>query len=132
MFLGIAGLAFGLVCLLFALKFYYELWKWARECGNVRIAVAYKRKTKWDMPLTEYLLLARQLDRDKDYHGRVFYLVGGTAVAIRKVTYEPLRLEFTRFLRELWKRPQRAARVQKRTSAPALHEGHWKGTEGIR
>lgn len=128
MILGIIGLAFGLICLAFAVKFYFELWKWARECANVRIAVAYKRRTKWDMPLTEYLLLSRQLDRDKDYNGRVFYLIGGTAVAIRKVSYLPLRLEFTDFLKGFWKRPQKDAKPQGKHSAPSLKEGHWKGT----
>ena len=128
--LGIIGLVVGCLGFWYGIHCYYELWKWARQCQNTRIAIAYKRRVKSDMPLTEYLLWANQLDRDKDAKGRVIYQIGGTAIAFRKTDYN-LRLEFRDFLRQITKRIHREAQVTSATEVPGpkVREGHWKGID---
>lgn len=83
-YVAAAGWAVALVALAFAGKCYRELYKWARQCQNARIAIAFKRKVQLQAPLVEWLLWCNQLDKDKDSHGRVVYRAGGVSVAITK------------------------------------------------
>lgn len=71
----VAGVGYGLVCR-------RELKKWAYQCQNARIAVAYKRKVKLQAPLVEWLTWINMLDKDQASNGRTVYTMGGTTVAI--------------------------------------------------
>lgn len=83
-FVAIASWIVTLIAVAFAVKFYTELHKWARQCQGARIAIAYKTKVKLHAPLTEWLAWVNMLDKDKASTGRVVYQMGGTSVAITK------------------------------------------------
>lgn len=80
-------IAFGVLGVLFGIRCYHELWKWASMCNNVRIAIAFKSKVKMDYPLTEFIKMTNLMDKDKDSTGRVFYMQGGTRIALVKRYY---------------------------------------------
>ena len=84
MIVELVCVAVALLSFMYAVRCYYELWKWARQCQNVRIAVEYKGRVKTQQPVIEWLLWANQLDKDKDSRGRVIYHLGGTRIAILK------------------------------------------------
>lgn len=110
--IGVAGVLFGLRC-------YYELWKWARECQYSRIAIAYKRKVKLQAPLVEWLLWIRKLNEDKDSSGRVIYSLGGTSVAITRTTIPPSKIRLR----------LRALRRRKVQAPPRVEQGSWSATD---
>lgn len=74
---------FALLCLLYAVHCYRELYSWARQCQSAQIAVSYKQKVKLVAPLVEWLLWTKQL-KGSDANGRVIYSMGGTSVALIK------------------------------------------------
>lgn len=86
------------VAVAFAIKFYFELWKWAKQCQNARIAIAYKGRVKINAPILEWLLWTNLMDRDKDAKGRQMYGMGGTNIALIKGF--DLKMGFHLFLRE--------------------------------
>ena len=103
----------------FAVRFYMELWKWAKQCQRAQIAIAYKRKVKLSAPLVEWLLWCNQL-KDKDENGRVVFSLGGTSVAILKGKTPPSRIR--QALRTGRKQP-------KRTAAPIERTGSWSAKD---
>lgn len=72
---GVCGLGFGLRC-------YWELRKWAKQCKEARIVVAYNRRVKMNAPLIEWLQWCNMLDKDESTTGRVVYMNGKTSIAI--------------------------------------------------
>lgn len=62
--------------------FYYQLRKWARDCQQATIAVAYKRKVVMSPTLVELMLWSRKVP-DKQ-NGQVFYKAANVTVAIIK------------------------------------------------
>jgi hypothetical protein len=82
---GILGLLFGVRC-------YVELWRWARQCQHARILIAWKRRVVLDRPLVDYLTWANSLDRDKKANGQVIWRMGQASVAIAKPGAVPSRL----------------------------------------
>ncbi len=127
MIVSIVGICVGVLGIAFALRFYYELWKWARQCQNVRIAIEYKGKVKTQQPIIEWLLWANQLDRDKDSNGRVLYHLGGTRVAILKGWGNTLT--FHHMLRDGARGIIKAALPSRKTKAPTKRTGAWKATD---
>lgn len=128
MILGIVGIVVGVTGLAFALRFYYELWKWARQCQNVRIAIEYKGKVKTQQPIVEWLLWANQLDRDKDSNGRVLYHLGGTRVAILKGWGSTLT--FRHMLTGGARSLIRSGKPRRKMAAPAAPRmGKWQATD---
>lgn len=121
----IVGVGVGTIGILFGLRCYYELWKWARTCQSARIAIAYKRKVKLQGPLTEWIAWINMLDKDKDSQGRVVYTMGGTSVAITRADAK-VSIRF----RE-WVRIRLAKRQNRKTSPPQPNviEGKWSATD---
>jgi len=74
---GISGIAFGVGC-------YHHLWKWARDCQQATVAIAYKRKVVMTPTLVELLLWSRKVP-DKQ-NGQVFYKAPNVTVAIIRRT----------------------------------------------
>lgn len=74
-----------------AVWFYVHLYRWARECQQARIVIAYKRKVTVDAPIVEWLLWIREANKDKTVGGRVIYQMSGTRVAILKRVKKPRR-----------------------------------------
>lgn len=93
MILEIISLIVGVLGILFGLRCYYELWKWARQCQHARIAVEFKRKVKLDRPLVEWLSWANQLENDKAANGHVVYMMGGTRIAVMKPGKRPGKVQ---------------------------------------
>ena len=107
----------------FAAKFYHELWKWAKQCQNARIAVAYKNKVKLDAPLIEWLRWCNQLDKDKDANGRTIYALGSTRIAVIRGN-----VSVKRSIRQAIRKPK----PQKGSGAPPVREikqGSWSATD---
>lgn len=73
-----------IVSIAFAVTFYIQLWKWARQCQNARIAIAYKRRVVLQGPLIEWLLWCNNLDKDHAASGWKVYQGGNVSVAITK------------------------------------------------
>ncbi len=100
LYVMVGSLIFGVFGIAYAVKMYYELWKWARQCQYARIVIAYKGKVRLNAPIQEWMLWTNLLDKDKDSNGRMIYTMGGTSVAIVKrsfVAEGPLR-EFAAWL----------------------------------
>lgn len=76
--------AFGVV---FGFSCYYQLWKFARQCQQVRIAVAQKGRVKLNAPVLEWLLWSNMLDQDKDSNGRMIVNLNGVSVSIIKKSF---------------------------------------------
>lgn len=111
-YVAAGSLLVALVAAAFAAKCYLELYRWARQCQNARIAVAYKRKVQLQAPLVEWLLWCNQLDQDKDSAGRVVYRNGAVTIAITKAVTSAGRFH------KLVGR----AKPQKGSSAPPVRE----------
>jgi hypothetical protein len=73
--IGVAGAAA-------AAWFYYHLWKWARDCQQATVAIAYKRKVVMSPTLVELLLWSRKVPEGQG--GQVFYRASNVTVAIVK------------------------------------------------
>lgn len=84
--LALIGFVCGMIGLMFGLRCYLELWRWARQCQGAQIAIARKRKVQLSAPLVEWLLWCNNLE-GRDESGRVVYRNGDVTVAvIRKPT----------------------------------------------
>ena len=62
--------------------FYYHLWKWARDCQQATIAIAYKRKVVMSPTLVELLLWSRKVPDQQN--GQTFYKAPNVTIAIVK------------------------------------------------
>jgi hypothetical protein len=82
--LALLGVLFGLRC-------YVELWRWAKQCQGARILVATSGKVQINAPLVDWLGWANQLEADEAVKGRVVYLNGKVKVAILKRPIPPHR-----------------------------------------
>jgi hypothetical protein len=108
--LALAGAA--VLGLLFGLRCYLELRRWARICQRVRIAIAHKQRVQLDAPLTEWIAWANGLGRDEASRGRVLYRNGHVSVAILKPSRPVATLERRR-------RPRLSLRRRRSSSAEA-------------
>lgn len=68
---GLAGVLFGIGC-------YLEARKWAKECRETHIAIAFKGKVKLSPSLEEVILWGRAAKKG----GTQFYGAGGTRAAV--------------------------------------------------
>lgn len=82
----------GLLGLLFGLRCYVELWRWAKQCQRARIIVGYKRRTTLQAPLVEWLVWCNQLQQDKLSSGRVIYHRDNTTIMIGRALKPPGRI----------------------------------------
>jgi hypothetical protein len=73
--IGVSGVLFGVNC-------YWHLRKWARDCQQATVAIAYKRKVVMSPTLVELVLWSRKVP-DKQ-NGQVFYKAPNVTVAIIK------------------------------------------------
>lgn len=67
------SLAIGALGVAFGAWSYHELWKWAKQCKNARIAIAYKGRTALQAPIVEWITWANMLGDDDRSSGRVVY-----------------------------------------------------------
>ena len=112
-----------LCSLLFGFRCYYELWKWARECQFWRIAVEFKGKTMIDAPLQEWLLWARQANRDKQAGGRIIFHAGGVRVGLVTRGAARANFNFQQFCRETF------GWVKKKKPSLPAREGKWEAKD---
>lgn len=119
MTVDIISIAFGVIGVVYGLRCYRELWKWARQCQHARIAIAYKGRVKLQAPLVEWLLWCNMLDKDKDSNGRVVYSMGGTSIAITKAVLPPGKV----------RRAIRGARAKGGVASPPVREGSWSAKD---
>jgi hypothetical protein len=82
----IIPLIVALLGVMFGVRCYIELWRWARQCQNAKIAVAHKGRVQLVAPLAEWLTWANQLATDETSKGRVVYRNGHVSVAILRPT----------------------------------------------
>ena len=80
--LVVVSLVIGVAGASAAAWFYYHLWKWARDCQQATIAVAFKRKVVMSPTLVELLLWSRKVPAGQN--GQTFYRAGNVTVAIVK------------------------------------------------
>jgi len=78
----IVSAVFGVSGIFAACLFYYHLWKWARDCQQATVAIAYKRKVVMSPTLVELLLWSRKVPDGQN--GQVFYRAANVTVAIVK------------------------------------------------
>jgi hypothetical protein len=78
--LDVVCLTVGVVGVASACWFYYHLWKWARDCQQATVAVAFKRKVVMSPTLVELLLWSRKVPDEQN--GQVFYKGPNVTVAI--------------------------------------------------
>jgi hypothetical protein len=90
----IIGLVVGLLGVMFGVRCYIELYRWARQCQGARIVVATGNKVQINAPLVEWLGWANQLEGDEATKGRVVYLNAKVKVAILKKPVSPNRPGF--------------------------------------
>lgn len=109
------------MAILFAARCYRELWRWARQCQNAQIAIAYKRKVKIVAPLVEWLLWCNRLDAERDIGGRTIYSLGGTDVALIRGDVSVKRS----ILRSIGI----GRSTNKRSRAPGARQGSWSATD---
>lgn len=79
---GVLGVAYGIRC-------YWELYKWARQCQNARIAISFKRKVRLQAPLVEWLLWANNVKKDKLATGQVVFSQANVSVAVVQADTPP-------------------------------------------
>lgn len=103
--LGVAGVVFGL-------HFYHELWKWARQCQGVYIAVAHKKRVQLQGPITEWLTWGNALGKDERVRGRTIYRNGQVSISL----YRPEKPQSPGRIRASISRVKNA---RKRGKAPA-------------
>lgn len=109
--LDIIAFTFGALGFVFAGVCYRELWKWAKQCQNARIAIAHNKRVQINAPLTEWLTWANMLTKDESSAGRVVYRNAKVSVAIlRPRTASRARVAIGRV---------RSARHRRRTTATA-------------
>lgn len=77
-----ASSAVAVLALLFAGRCYLELYRWARQCQQARIAIAFKGRVQLQAPLVEWLGWANLLAADEGSRGRVIYRANKVSVAI--------------------------------------------------
>src|SRR5215472_6940116 len=106
----IVSAVFGVSGVFAAALFYYHLWKWAKDCRQATVAIAYKRKVVMSPTLVELVLWSRKVP-DKQ-NGQVFYRAKDVTVAIIKRD------------RRGWLTRRRLQRGQKPAQAQAQH-GTW-------
>lgn len=87
--LDVVSLAIGIGGVAAACWFYYHLWKWARDCQQATVAIAYKRKVTMSPTLVELLLWSRKVPKGQS--GQVFYKGPNVTVAIIKREQRTLR-----------------------------------------
>ena len=87
---------FSVVSILFGIRCYMELRKWAYLIKYCRVVVAYKGKVKLNAPFEEWLLWATHADREgsgpgpkRKGGGRVLYQLGGTSIAVLSKSFVP-------------------------------------------
>jgi hypothetical protein len=80
--LDVGSVAIGGVGIIAAAWFYYHLWKWARDCQQATVVIAYKRKVVMSPTLVELLLWSRKVPERQN--GQVFYKAPNVTVAIIK------------------------------------------------
>lgn len=83
----VLALVFGVVGVAYGIRCYYELWKWAKECQNARVAVAYNRRVQMQPTLVDLLIWARQVNKGE--RGRVIYKNQKVSVAIVRPVIPP-------------------------------------------
>jgi hypothetical protein len=108
--LDVSSLVFGVLGVAYGVRCYMELWKWAKQCQNAKIAIAHNRRVQLTAPLTEWLSWANQLDKDQSSSGRVVYRNGKVSVAI-------LRPHSSKPVRSAIKRVHQARRNKKAAQA---------------
>lgn len=69
-------------CAVLAGWFYYQLWKWARDCQQATVVVGYKRKVVMSPTLVELLLWSRKVPKEQS--GQTFYKARDVTIAITK------------------------------------------------
>ena len=74
--------AVAIVAIGFAGFTYRELWRWAKQCQNARIAIAYNNRVQLSAPLDEWLGWANQLGSDDASRGRMIYKANKVSVSI--------------------------------------------------
>lgn len=67
----------------------HRLKQWSNFCKHGRIFIAYNGKIKHQAPMTEWVLWAKQLDKDKYSKGRPIYQMRGTTIGISKAVVPP-------------------------------------------
>lgn len=118
---GVVGVIVGITGIAWAVRFYWELRKWAYLIKYGRIVVAYKGKVKLNAPLQEWALWAKKSEEDKTSNGRVIYHVGGTRIAVLRQSFVPDTpvVRLAKAVKAKVKKPVR--RVN-----PQVQEGVWK------
>lgn len=134
MTLGIIGLVIGVLGVAFGVRQHFELWKWARQCQHLRVAIAYKGRVKAQYTLLEWVLWGNLMDKDKDTNGRVIYTAQSTRIALLKNF--KARWTLRQYVLEMWQFVEKYLPIKKKTGeptatsdAPIVKEGHWKGED---
>lgn len=86
------SIAFGVLGLAYAARFYWELRKWAHLIKYGRIVIAWKGKVRIQGTLEEWALWCRASEHDKEHqhrYGRELYNQGGTRVAVLHKSFVP-------------------------------------------
>jgi hypothetical protein len=110
-FLSVAALVLGILGVVWGVRCYVELWRWARQCQNAYIVIAHKQKVKLQAPLIEWLTWCNQLDKDEASKGRVVYRLSNASVAIARPDRDATKAGRS-FVRSL-KRIRNARKVRK-------------------
>lgn len=84
--------AIGILGLAAALRFYLELRRWATLCQRARIAIFFKRRSRLQAPLVEWLTWASQLNEDDAANGRTVYVNREHTVALYFSPKEPSKV----------------------------------------
>jgi hypothetical protein len=113
----IIAIVFGIVATAFAVTFYRELWKWARECEHARVAIAYNRRVAMQPTLRDLLLWSRQVDKNE--RGQVIFGRNKVSVAVVRPVIPPGRV------RKLFMRPGKSVPTQRSQAV----EGTWKAQD---
>lgn len=66
------AVGFGVLGVLFGLRCYLELWRWAKQCQRAQIVLAYNNKVRFRATLVEWLQWVNSLDGTEE-NGRVVY-----------------------------------------------------------
>lgn len=103
-----------LVSVAFAVKFYIELYRWAKLCQNSSVAIAHKNKVKLSATMVEFMLWTNQLKPGE--RGRTIYALGGTRVALIKGDNPPGRLR---------QALTAGKHKRSRSEAPRAQQGAW-------
>jgi hypothetical protein len=105
------------VAIAFALTFYRELWKWARECEHARVAIAYNRRVVMQPTLRDMLLWSREVDKNE--RGQAIFSRNKVTVAIVRPIVPPGKV------RKLFLRPGKSAPTQR----SQVVTGNWKSQD---